>query len=148
MKVLDTVAMILKDKGGETWSIGPSATVYEALQLMADKAVGALLVMQSDRLAGIFSERDYARKIILHGLSSKTTLVSEIMSSPAVTITPDTTVDDAMHIMTDRHIRHLPVTDGDGGIKGVVSVGDLVKWIITSHEQTIEQLESYIAGRV
>ena len=148
MKVLDSVGMVLKDKGGQIWSIEPTATVYEALQVMADKGVGALLVMQSNRLIGVISERDYARKIILRGLSSKTTPVSEIMSAPARTVNPDTTVDDAMHIMTDHRIRHIPVVQRDGRVAGVVSVGDLVKWIITSHEQTIEQLESYIAGRV
>jgi CBS domain-containing protein len=115
---------------------------------MADKGVGALLVMQSNSPAGIISERDYARKIILRGLSSKTTKVSEIMTSPALTVRLNTTVDDAMRLMTEHRIRHLPVIQRDGKVAGVVSVGDLVKWIITSHEQTIEHLESYIAGRV
>jgi CBS domain-containing protein len=147
MKVLDSVGMVLKDKGGQIWSINPSATVYEALEAMADKGVGALLVMQSNELMGVISERDYARKIILTGRSSKTTPVSDIMSSPAVTINRDTTVDDAMRIMTEHRIRHLPVMDAKYVVAGVVSLGDLVKWIITSHEQTIEQLESYIAGR-
>jgi CBS domain-containing protein len=148
MKVLDSVGMIVKDKGSQIWSIDPAATVYEALQVMADKGIGALLVMQTNKLIGIVSERDYARKIILRGLSSKTTPVSDIMSSPAMTVNPDTTVDDAMHMMTDHRIRHLPVVQSDGKVTGIISVGDLVKWIITSHEQTIEQLESYIAGRV
>jgi CBS domain-containing protein len=146
MKVLDSVAMILKEKGGQIWFIDPAATVYEALEVMADKRVGALLVMQSGKLLGVISERDYARKIILTGRSSRTTPVSDIMTSPARTITLETTVDDAMRLMTEHRIRHLPVING-GQVAGVVSVGDLVKWIITSHEQTIEQLESYIAGR-
>ncbi|SRR5579884_3859251 len=146
MKVLDSVGMVLKEKGGQIWFIDPAATVYEALEVMADKGVGALLVMQGSKLLGVISERDYARKIILTGRSSKTTRVSEIMSSPARTINMDTTVDDAMHIMTNNRIRHLPVMDGDGNVAGVVSLGDLVKWTITSHEQTIEQLESYISG--
>jgi CBS domain-containing protein len=147
MKVLDTVGMIVREKGGQIWFIGPDATVYEALEIMAEKGVGALLVMQSKRPVGIISERDYARKIILRGLSSKTTKVSEIMTSPALTVNLDTTVDDAMRLMTEHRIRHLPVIDGDDKVAGLVSIGDLVKWIITSHEQTIEQLESYIAGR-
>ena len=148
MKVLDSVGMVLRDKGGQTWSIAPSATVYEALQVMADKGVGALLVMQSDKLVGMISERDYARKIILTGRSSKSTAVSDIMSAPARTVSMETTVDDVMRIMTDHRIRHLPVLDANGKVSGVVSVGDLVKWIITSHEQTIQQLESYISGSV
>lgn len=146
MKVLDSVATVLKEKGGEIWFIDPGATVYEALEIMADKRVGALLVMQRDRLVGILSERDYARKIILSGRSSKTTAVSDIMSSPVRTIGSDTTVDDAMRLMTEHRMRHLPVISGNK-VEGVVSLGDLVKWIITSHEQTIEQLESYISGR-
>lgn len=147
MKVLDSVGMVLKDKGGQIWFIDPGATVYEALEVMADKGVGALLVMQSNIPVGMISERDYARKVILRGLSSKTTKVSEIMTSPALSIDMDTTVDDAMRLMTQHRIRHLPVMDGDGKVAGIISIGDLVKWIITSHEQTIEQLESYIAGR-
>jgi CBS domain-containing protein len=99
-------------------------------------------------LLGVISERDYARKIILTGRSSKSTPVSDIMSSPALTVNLDTTVDDAMRIMTEHRIRHLPVLDSGGKVAGIVSVGDLVKWIITSHEQTIEQLESYIQGNV
>ena len=146
MKVHDSVGMVLKEKGGQIWFIDPGATVYQALEIMADKGIGALLVMQGSRLIGVISERDYARKIILSGRSSKTTPVSDIMSSPARTVTPDTTVDDAMRMMTEHRMRHLPVIDRDK-VAGVVSVGDLVKWIITSHEQTIEQLESYIAGR-
>jgi CBS domain-containing protein len=148
MKVLDSVGTVLKDKGGQIWFIDPGATVYEALEVMADKGVGALLVMQANRLLGVISERDYARKIILAGRASKTTSVSDIMSSPARTVNSDTSVDDAMRLMTEHRIRHLPVTDGDGKVAGVISVGDLVKWIITSHQQTIEQLESYISGRV
>jgi CBS domain-containing protein len=148
MKVLDSVAMVLKDKGGRIWFIDPTATVYEALEVMADKGIGALLVMQANRLLGVISERDYARKIILTGRSSKSTPVSDIMSSPALTVNLDTTVDDAMRIMTEHRIRHLPVLDSGGKVAGIVSVGDLVKWIITSHEQTIEQLESYIQGNV
>ncbi|HZS52918.1 MAG TPA: CBS domain-containing protein [Bryobacteraceae bacterium] len=146
MKVVDSVGMIIKEKGGDVWFIGPDATVYEALEAMADKRVGALLVMQAGKLLGIISERDYARKIILAGRSSKTTPVSDIMSSPALTVNAETSVDDAMHTMTEYRIRHLPVVDSEGNVSGIISVGDLVKWIITSHEQTIEQLENYISG--
>lgn len=148
MKVLDSVSAILKEKGSEVWSIGPDATVYESLELMASKSVGALLVMEEDRVLGMLSERDYARRIVLHGRSSKATRVSEIMSAPAITITTDATVDDAMRLMTEKHVRHLPIMGEDGGVVGVVSVGDLVKWTISSHEKTIEQLESYISGQV
>ncbi len=147
MKVLDSVGTVLKDKGGQIWFIDPGATVYDALEVMAQKGVGALLVMEASKLLGVISERDYARKIILTGRSSKSTPVSTIMSSPAKTVDAETTVDDAMRTMTAHRIRHLPVIEADGKVSGVVSLGDLVKWIITSHEQTIEQLESYISGR-
>ena len=147
MKVLDSVSAILKHKGGQVWFIDPEATVYEALEVMANKGIGALLVSQGAKLLGVISERDYARRIILHGRSSKATKVREIMSSPAVTLNRDASVDEAMRIMTERRIRHLPVMNQDGSVAGIVSVGDLVKWIITSHEKTIEQLESYISGQ-
>jgi CBS domain-containing protein len=148
MKVLDSVGTVLKEKGGQIWFIDPISTVYQALEVMAERGVGALLVMEAGKLSGVISERDYARKIILTGRSSKSTPVRDIMSSPAVTVSSDTTVDDAMRLMTKHRIRHLPVMDNDEKVSGVVSLGDLVKWIITSHEQTIEQLESYISGRV
>jgi CBS domain-containing protein len=144
MKVLDCVSAILQEKGGKIWFIDPDATVYEALEVMADKGIGALPVLQAGKLIGILSERDYARKIILNGRSSRDTKVSEIMSSPAITLRPDSSVDDGMRIMTENRVRHLPVVDEDGTVLGIVSIGDLVKWIIVSHEKTIEQLESYI----
>lgn len=147
MKVLDSISSILKQKGRDVWSIDPDATVYEALELMAKKGIGALLAMQGAQLLGVVSERDYARRIILHGRSSKSTKVREIMTSPVITIKSHSTVDEGMRIMTEQHIRHLPVVDDDNAVTGVVSVGDLVKWIITSHEKTIEQLESYISGQ-
>lgn len=146
MKVLDTVSAILKQKGGQVWFIDPEATVYEALETMANKEIGALLVRQDASLLGVISERDYARKIILNGRSSKATRVHEIMSSPAITVSPQCTVDDAMRTVTEHRVRHLPVVDQDGVVLGIVSIGDLVKWIITAHEKTIEQLESYISG--
>ena len=145
MDVLDGVSAILRQKGASVWSIGPQATVYEALERMSDEGIGALLVMAGGALVGLLSERDYARKIILKGRSSKETKVEEIMISPPVTISPGCSVDEAMRIMTEQRVRHLPVVDHAGAVAGIVSIGDLVKWIITSHEKTIEQLESYIS---
>jgi CBS domain-containing protein len=146
MEVFDGVSAILRQKGGSVWSIGPEATVYDAVERMAEEGIGALLVMESGALVGLLSERDYARKIILKGRSSKETKVEEIMISPPLTISPGCSVDEAMRIMTEHRVRHLPVIDGAGAVLGIVSIGDLVKWIITSHEKTIEQLESYISG--
>jgi signal-transduction protein with cAMP-binding, CBS, and nucleotidyltransferase domain len=146
MKVLDTVSTILKQKGQELWWIAPEATVYEALELVADKAIGALVVMQEGKPVGILSERDFARKVVLKGKSSRDTKVSEIMNSPAITVDVNCSVDEAMLVMTEHHIRHLPVVDASGVVVGVVSIGDLVKWTISSHEKTIQHLHSYIAG--
>ena len=146
MKVLDTVELIIREKQGEMWSISPDATVYEALEIMSDKEVGALLVLERGHVVGILSERDYARKIILKNRSSRDTKVREIMNAPAVTVSPACTVDEAMQLMTDRRIRHLPVVDSVGRLLGIISIGDLVKWTITSHEKTIEQLQNYITG--
>ncbi len=147
MEVLDRVSAILKQKGDRIWSVGPDSTVYDALSIMAGKEIGALLVMDAEKLVGLFSERDYARKIILKGRSSRDTRVSEIMSSPPITISRDSSVKEAMQIMTESRVRHLPVLAGDGAVSGMLSIGDLVKWIITSQEETIEQLHSYISGR-
>jgi CBS domain-containing protein len=146
MEVLDRVSAILKYKGREISFIAPDVTVYEAVEMMANREIGALLVMDGDKLVGLLSERDYARKIILKGRSSRDTKVNEIMISPAITIRSDCSVQDAMRTMTERRIRHLPVIGSDGAVVGIVSIGDLVKWIITSQDQTIEQLQSYIAG--
>ena len=147
MEVFDQVSAILRQKGAAVWSIGPEATVYEALEKMSDARIGALLVMEGGALVGLLSERDYARKIILKGRSSKETKVKEIMISPPLTISPGCSVDEAMRIVTEQRVRHLPVVDHMGAVAGIVSIGDLVKWIITSHEKTIEQLESYISGQ-
>lgn len=145
MNLNDTIGLLLKQKGQNVWHISPDACVYDAIELMADKYVGALLVVSDNALIGVLSERDYARKVILQGKSSKETQVKEIMSTPPVFVTPEQTVEDAMRVMTEKHIRHLPVV-GNGVILGVVSIGDMVKWIISAHEHTISQLNSYISG--
>jgi CBS domain-containing protein len=139
------VGAVLKQKTGEVLSIAPDASVYQAIELMADKGVGALLVMERGELLGIVSERDYARKVILKGHSSKETPVSDIMSSPVVTVTRQHTVGECLRIITDRHFRHLVVAEG-GKVVGVVSIGDLVNCIITEQEQTIRHLTAYISG--
>ena len=146
MQVLDPISAIVKQKGNQIWSIGPEVTVYDALAVMADKEIGSLLVMEGNKLVGMLSERDYARKVILMGRSSRDTRVGEIMTTPPLTVTPDCSIDGAMRIMTEKRVRHLPVVGSNGSALGVVSIGDLVKWIITSHEETIEQLQTYIAG--
>lgn len=147
MKVLDLVSAILKQKDRQVWSISPDATVYEAIEMMSDKEIGALLVTEHGKLVGLLSEREYARKVILKGRLSKETLVKEIMVSPPLTVSLNCTVDEAMRMMTDHRVRHLPVVDANGAALGIVSIGDLVKWTITSHEQTIGQLQSYISGQ-
>ena len=146
MELHDSVELILKLKGSRVCSITPDATVYEALRELADKDIGALVVMHGTDLVGIFSERDYARKVILKDRSSKEMRVGEIMSSPCVTVSLRTTVDECMHRMTDQHCRHLPVVE-DGNVVGVVSIGDLVNWIITAQDLTINQLQNYICGK-
>ncbi len=146
MKLVDRVELILKRKGSEVYSITPEVTVYEALEKMAVNGIGALLVMDGTDLVGIISERDYARKVILAGRSSKDMKVHEIMSSPAVTVNLKTTIDECMERMTDKRCRHLPVVEG-GRIVGVVSIGDVVHWIITAQDLEIRQLEDYIAGK-
>jgi CBS domain-containing protein len=138
--MLTTARHLLEVKGPDVWSIAPTATVYDALRMMADKQVGALLVMEDDKLVGIISERDYARKIILQGKSSRDTLVNEIMSSKLFTIHPDQTVEEAMELMTNRRVRHLPVVDGDHCL-GVISIGDVVKNIIFRQREMIKNLE-------
>jgi len=146
MKVLDHVSMLLRNKGTNVYSVRSDASVLSAIQMLADRGIGALLVIDNGRLVGILSERDYARKVILKGRSSNTTTVGEIMTPSPITIRGDETVDHAMHLMTNNRIRHLPVVDSGGELTGVLSIGDVVNWIVTSQTQTIEQLQTYITG--
>jgi CBS domain-containing protein len=145
MNLVDTVRLVLKQKGQIVWSVSPEDCVYDAIEIMANKHVGALMVVSEGKLVGVVSERDYARKVILQGKSSKQTLVKEIMTSPAIFLTPEQTVEDGMRVMTDKHIRHLPIVE-NGEVLGVVSIGDLVKWVISAQQQTISQLHGYITS--
>lgn len=140
------VSDILRTKGREVWSIHPDATVYEALQMMADKDVGALVVIDKDQVVGIFSERDYARKVILAGLSSLHTTVSHIMSTRVLFVIPDQSIEECMALMTENRVRHLPVIVNKQ-LVGLVSIGDAVKSIISDQDIQIRQFENYISGR-
>lgn len=146
MKLNDSVELILKRKGFQVHSIAPDVTVYEAVQKMADKDIGALVVIDGTEVVGVFSERDYARKVILKDRSSRDMKVNEIMSTPVVTVTPKTTVDECMHCMTTKRCRHLPVVEGET-VVGLVSIGDLVNWIMSVQDFAIHQLEDYITGK-
>ena len=139
------VTDVLKRKGRDVWTVSSDSTVYDALQKMADKNVGALMVVDGENLVGVFSERDYARKVILHGKASKDTLVKEIMSSEVFWVGPDQSIGRCMELMTEKRIRHIPVLE-EGRLVGVISIGDVVKTIISEQEFAIQQLEQYIIG--
>ncbi|TMB21404.1 MAG: CBS domain-containing protein [Deltaproteobacteria bacterium] len=143
---MKTVAQLLRTKGHQVLSVSPDIPVFEALEVMAEKNVGALLVLEGERLVGIFSERDYARKVILKGKASKETPVREIMSSHVLYIRPEQTIEDCMALMTDKRVRHLPVMEAEK-LVGVISIGDVVKAVIAEQEFMIEQLQNYITGR-
>lgn len=145
MEGTTTVAQVLRNKGHQVWSVAPDTSVFEALRKMADHGVGALLVMDGNALAGIVSERDYARKVILMGRASRDTPVRDVMSEDVVTVTPENTMQDCMARMTEHHIRHLPVLR-DGMVIGLVSIGDVVKATISEQAFLIDQLQRYIQG--
>ena len=145
MKTTGIIANILQLKGRTVWSISPEATVFDAVKLLAEKNVGALLVMSGDKLVGVFSERDYTRKIVLKGRNSKETRVAEVVSTPVITVTENHTVEECMRLMTDHRVRHLPVVEGER-VVGIVSIGDLVNWIIHTQSAALEQMQHYIAG--
>jgi CBS domain-containing protein len=143
----EPVRSLLRMKGrGQVWSITPDETVYRAIELMSERQIGCLVVLIGGQLAGIMSERDYARKVILMGRNSQQTKVREIMTTPALFVTPEKTVAESMRIMTDRRVRHLPVLEGDH-VTGMLSIGDLVNWVIASQQQTIKHLHNYIEGK-
>ncbi len=143
--VMKLVSDILNSKGHEIWAVKPDDTVFDSLQLMAEKEIGALLVMDEDRLVGIVTERDYARKVILEGKSSKSSLVAEVMTKRVLCVSPERTVDECMALMTDKRARHLPVLDHKRVI-GILSIGDLVKATLSEQQVLIDQLEHYISG--
>ena len=145
MRITSTIAALLKSKPQKIWSISPDATVFVAIELMAGNNIGAVPVMNHGKLLGILSERDYTRKIALEGKSSHSTSVGEIISSDFISVSPDSIIDECMHLMTEHRIRHLPVLQ-TGELVGIISIGDLVNWIISAQDIAIEQLENFIAG--
>ena len=145
MSISATVGTILNQKGHQVYSISPDATVFEAIHLMAEKNLGALLVISEEKLVGVISERDYTRKVALKGRSSRETKVREIISSPVISANPGSSVEECMRLMTTHRVRHLPVLEGEK-LVGIVSIGDLVNWTISAQDAAIEQLKSYIAG--
>jgi len=147
MKTNYPVSSVLVNKTSALWSVAPESTVFDAIKLMADKNIGSLLVMANGKLIGLFTERDYTRKIALQGKSSRDTHVSEIIPRDVITVTPDDSLEDCMHLMTVNRVRHLPVVEG-ANVVGIVSIGDLVNWIISTQNAHIEQMEEYISGSV
>jgi CBS domain-containing protein len=147
MKTNYPISSILTNKTSALWSIAPEASVFEAIKLMAEKDIGSLVVMSGGKLAGLFTERDYTRKVALQGKTSKETQVGEIIPFEVVTITPEDSVEDCMRLMTEHRVRHLPVVEGDQ-VVGIISIGDLVNWIISTQKAQIEQMEQYISGSV
>ena len=145
MKSSGTVSALLHHKGSEVWSVPPETTVYEAIKLMAEKNIGALLVMSGEKLVGVFSERDYTRKVILQGKTSRETRVQEICSAEVISVGLNHSVEDCMKLMTEHRVRHLPVVE-DGKVVGLVSIGDLVNWIISTQSAQIDQMAQYISG--
>ncbi len=145
MEVNGTVYDILHNKVGEIWTTNPEESVYEAIRLMGEKNIGALVAVNGDEVIGVLSERDYSRKVVLQGRTSRDTKVGEILSSPAITVGSSDGIEKCMQLMTDKRIRHLPVVD-DGRLVGLISMGDLVKWVMSSQRHTIEQLHGYISG--
>ena len=147
MKSSIPISALLHHKSAALWSVAPEATVFEAIKLMAEKNIGSLLVMSGDRLVGLFTERDYTRKVALHGKTSKATKVQEILSNKVISATPDHTVEECMKLMTENRVRHLPVLE-NGKVTGIVSIGDLVNWTISAQDAAIDQMQQYIAGGV
>ena len=146
MTTSGTIANVLHHKGSKVWSIAPEATVFEAIELLAQRNIGALPVLDGDQLVGIFSERDYTRKVALEGRSSRATLVREFITTKVITATPDHSIEDCLRLMTEHRVRHLPVLDGTK-LAGFVSIGDLVNWIISAQSAALDQMEAYLAGR-
>jgi len=146
MTISGTIGILLHHKGAVVWTVPPTATVFEAIQLLGLKNIGALPVVDGERLAGIFSERDYTRKVALEGKTSHKTLVREIISTHVTTVTPEHTIEDSLRLMTEKRIRHLPVME-DQKMVGFVSIGDMVNWIISAQTAAIDQMENYLAGR-
>jgi CBS domain-containing protein len=146
MEITGTVRQILTSKGTTVHSIAPDAMVFDALKLMGAKNIGALVVIENNEVVGVFSERDYSRKVVLLGKTSRTTTVDEILSRPVITVTPDDSIAKCMELMTSSRIRHLPVVD-DGELSGIVSIGDVVSWIMHAQSNAIRQLTGYISGQ-
>jgi len=145
MEIHGTVRDILQQKGGGVWTTSPQSSVYDAIRLMGEKNIGALVVLDGGEVIGVLSERDYSRKVVLEGRTSRDTLVGEILSRPAVTVTGADSIETCMQLMTGRRIRHLPVVEDDR-LAGLVSMGDLVNWVMQSQRHTIQQLRGYISG--